>query len=591
MKSFFSTVMAMLLWGAFHTSAMASGCTPGTFPGAFNGEVTVCQGWDSDQQQAFWFTGQGSMIIPYGWFLKLEKANSADAFSSPGNMDEYRYLPQRKTDMNPDGLPIGFTKDDAMGNEEYREMSRKWLGLTCAACHTGQIEYGNYKVLIDGAPTMADFQTFFEDMAAAMQATRDNDATFNRFADKVIRYNKEENTGGATDKATLREHLDKMTVIRETWNKRNSGSSRYGNARLDALGAILNQIRLTAGMGVKYGKADAPVSYPFIWDTPQHDKVQWNGSVRNAGPGALSRNIGEVLGVFGALDLNTDNDSIEVRQSSVNVTHLGQLEKLLWGLQSPKWEDTELPKIDASLAENGEGIYKEKCSSCHAFPTNPSNRQFEIKAEMVPLKVVKTDDKMAMNFLSRIADLGMLQSSIRGVIINALSEDPLATVKAMKAGQPSAVVKIIEKAAEGLKGIKKANLEDKITMEMIGKFFKTIDDELKKLKKLESEKEEVCSPPCYKARPLNGIWATAPYLHNGSVRTIRQLLMPNKRDKQFNVGSREYDSENMGFKDAGNFVLNTELPGNSNTGHKYYGDYFEKNEEEFKALMAYLKSL
>jgi len=51
-----------------------------------------------------------------------------------------------------------------------------------------------------------------------------------------------------------------------------------------------------------YNPADAPVSYPFLWDIPQHDYVQWNGIASNAGLGPVGRNTGEVIGVFGTLD-------------------------------------------------------------------------------------------------------------------------------------------------------------------------------------------------------------------------------------------------------------------------------------------------
>jgi hypothetical protein len=52
----------------------------------------------------------------------------------------------------------------------------------------------------------------------------------------------------------------------------------------------------------------------------------------------------------------------------------------------------------------------------------------------------------------------------------------------------------------------------------------------------------------YKARPLDGIWATAPYLHNGSVPTLYHLLLPPaERPKSFWLGSRDYDAEKVGY--------------------------------------------
>ena len=50
----------------------------------------------------------------------------------------------------------------------------------------------------------------------------------------------------------------------------------------------------------------------------------------------------------------------------------------------------------------------------------------------------------------------------------------------------------------------------------------------------------------YKPRPLAGIWAVGPFLHNGSVPTIYQLLSPaDSRDKTFWVGTRDFDPSTL----------------------------------------------
>ena len=54
--------------------------------------------------------------------------------------------------------------------------------------------------------------------------------------------------------------------------------------------------------------------------------------------------------------------------------------------------------------------------------------------------------------------------------------------------------------------------------------------------------------PAYEARVLHGIWATAPYLHNGSVPSLWELLKPAKERKPtFKVGSRVFDPKNVGY--------------------------------------------
>ena len=105
----------------------------------------------------------------------------------------------------------------------------------------------------------------------------------------------------------------------------------------------------------------------------------------------------------------------------------------------------------------------------------------------------------------------------------------------------------------------------------------------------------------YKARPLDGIWATASYLHNGSVRSLYDLLLlPDRRSPEFWVGNRDFDPVDVGYvgTDPGGgtgFLLRTRddsgriIEGNSNAGHVYGADRF--SEEDRRALVEYVKSL
>ena len=106
----------------------------------------------------------------------------------------------------------------------------------------------------------------------------------------------------------------------------------------------------------------------------------------------------------------------------------------------------------------------------------------------------------------------------------------------------------------------------------------------------------------YKPRPLDGIWATPPFLHNGSVPTLFQLLSPvTERVSQFHVGSFEYDPKFVGFQTTafpGSFLLDTRIKGNGNGGHEFR-DGCRKNgvigralsPDERLALIEYLKVL
>ena len=74
----------------------------------------------------------------------------------------------------------------------------------------------------------------------------------------------------------------------------------------------------------------------------------------------------------------------------------------------------------------------------------------------------------------------------------------------------------------------------------------------------------------YKARRLKGIWATSPYLHNGSAPTLYHMLHPEQRPARFNVGAREYDPEKIGYRsDLPGWTFDTTLPGaRTNSGRK-----------------------
>jgi hypothetical protein len=104
------------------------------------------------------------------------------------------------------------------------------------------------------------------------------------------------------------------------------------------------------------------------------------------------------------------------------------------------------------------------------------------------------------------------------------------------------------------------------------------------------------APAAYESRVLHGIWATAPYLHNGSVPSLWELLLPpERRTQSFMVGSRKFDPANVGyvttespFKDGTMVVGSGAQPGNSNAGHDYGR---EMSDDQRKALLEYLKQL
>ena len=99
----------------------------------------------------------------------------------------------------------------------------------------------------------------------------------------------------------------------------------------------------------------------------------------------------------------------------------------------------------------------------------------------------------------------------------------------------------------------------------------------------------------YANHPLDGIWARAPYLHNGSVPSLADLLKdPADRPKQFIRGYDVYDQQKLGFVQDGSqarsagFLYDTSIPGNGNGGH-LFGTKLARDQKQ--DLIEFMKTL
>jgi hypothetical protein len=540
--------------------------------------VYLEQNWSPEESLRFYFTEQGSQIIPYDWFLALEQVEQAKPFRDNENILKYRYLAQNADKMNPDGLPVGFV----LG----KGLSRSWLGMTCAACHTNEIRLGNTGYRIDGAPAQGDVQAFLAGLTASLQRTQSDPQKFGRFAVKILGANN--NSANQTD---LQQQLTTMINTRVGYNLRNFAGynptlpqqpppTRY--ARLDAVGAIVNQAYFHATRAADLTSpiagamlADAPVSYPFLWDTPQHDVVQWLGIAKSGGVldiQSLARNVGEVLGVFAEIAIPEQPSILNLGySSSVKIQELGELENLVKTLWSPQWP-ADFPKIDQAAATKGAALYQTNCLSCHVL-INRTDPNRKITAVMMD---VGTDPRASTNFFNRTGPSGKLN----GVNINFVPFTP-------KIGPIADADSMISNEVIGI---------------ILGQFKGAPPDELQQMnfrggRSITASLANVREGARYKARPLDGIWATAPYLHNGSVPNLDALLQPAaKRPTSFSIGVRTFDPVRVGYStDVPGFprfnVKNpdgTPVVGNSNAGHEFGG---KLSDDERSWLVEYLKTL
>jgi mono/diheme cytochrome c family protein len=553
------------------------------------------QGWTEDERQAFYTTSQGSHMMRYDFFKALRRLDVDEPFGGD-QLQRYGYLPNDKSaKWNPEGLPVGFVIDGDAANG--------FLGMTCAACHTGQIEYqkdGVTQLLrIDGAPATANFQLFLTELTAAARATLNDASRFDTFAHAVLgsRYS----TSRANMlKGDFKDWVDQFGGFMD----KSLPTSPWGAGRLDAFGMIFNRV---AGKDLNipgnFRVADAPVSYPFLWNASRQDRTQWNGGVPNGlYINALGRNTGEVFGVFAdfAPKKQLLPPHYNFRNNSVNFTNLQALEEKIASLKAPPWPFD----IDQGRVDKGRVLFAERCGGCHEERRIPPEGLWLTK-----VLDVKTDPKMYQNSL-RSSDSGMLTGALSPnppgsklpasaptadvlatAVVGALFGDafpPLPRLPNLNAGIWLAIKKDISvlfsdnEKIPSLISLLEPSVRENIRTH--------VESRLANMFKVPGE------PNAYESRVLHGIWATAPYLHNGSVPNLWELLLaPDKRSPSFMVGSKKYDADKAGYvttespyKDGTLVVGSGAQPGNSNAGHDYSGDL---NDDQRKDLLEYLKQL
>src|SRR5690606_29079137 len=210
------------------------------------------------------------------------------------------------------------------------------LDITCAACHTGQLEYKGTALRVDGGPALhalAWIKTgqFLTDLIGALATTYADPFKFDKFAQLAL------GTRYPEAKPELRQQLaDTLSAFNREAISTYDLFSDDGYGRIDALGHIANTVFGDDIAVSNHKVANAPVNYPHVWDIWKFDWVQWNGSVAQP----MGRNVGEALGVKARLDLvDRAGDRLpdsEIYNSSVLLHELDCVETTLQQLGPPQ---------------------------------------------------------------------------------------------------------------------------------------------------------------------------------------------------------------------------------------------------------------
>ena len=608
------------------------------------------------------YADQGSGFFPMSVVEALEDVDAPVEPNQPAPMfldtlDRFGLLPGAVSERNPRGLPVGIVpnKIKIPGAAGVAEREIEMFGFTCAACHTSDLHYQGQVVRVDGASGLLDVDALGDGLGRALEVTLSDRARFRRFFIRMVDGHLKRKqqavgkpVGWAAQWGKLRKSLtekvenaeaailhrlsDKVFDLIQAKLPRPTAESRPVQPRLevsdetagflakfrkdlrDVLGPDAEFIRQLLGQELKeaegvleehvevvrhivyrldymksrhwlqqpghrlragYGRADdfgtarvelfgglneknlrpvnAPVSVPPLWNVQHYAWIHWNSNTNSI----IQRSMGEAIGVGATFDLATNT-------TSVNIENQMLMEKEVHKLTPPAWPAKVFGAVDQAKVDRGAKLYQTHCQQCH----RPAGRDENglIVHQTFTVQEAGTDPADSENFDQLVWQPDGSQVSFAGLIRDLLE----GLQQQFKANPKNAALVPQMNALEG----NRRPVKWRDTGREVGKV--------------------------YPARPLEGIWATAPYLHNGSVPTLYHLLLPaRQRPMQFEVGQQDFDPVHVGFEirpdrivrhpRRSTFVLDTQLPGNLNIGHE--GEDYGTNltDEQRFDLIEYLK--
>lgn len=619
-------------------------------PAAPSGALLGTNGLSESERQKFYHLPEGSELYPYAWAKALISSQTSKPFLE--NLERFGLIPDPRSQDNPYGLPIGITvakrrgvgdiqmigvnctachvgqlsyrgrdfradgapnlfdiqmfyadlaistKDTIKDPDKLWAFIKRYLADKEAPAESvpaapvsasgKQGEARAYKFgdgtrkLLDSfsdLKTMADKGDLEKALAVKIQTTVEEEVEkakqdYTSSADPLDQAKKELNASLEKDVASLLDKKpgtgspldtlinDRKEMLREVLSDLKTNVALFrsyiklfqglaaagadpkdtpgGFGRVDAFGSARF---LMFGLENKR-PTTAPVSYPNLWGMKDTAWLHYNANTNSV----VERNIGQALGLGATYDAKSF-------ETTVNIENTLDLEWLAYNITPPVWPEELFGKIDDEKANRGKELYEQNCARCHDKyeTTSEGLRNYQLFS----FADIATDRNQAENF-----------------------HYPL-TLNGKQASFAEETGKVL----------------DRIKAAYYTKYNISADQQ----KKWEGNRTPILwrdvlakpeYPKVYPARPLAGIWATAPYLHNGSVPTLYAMLLPgDQRPNEFYVGNRDYDPKNLGYlttQGSISFKLETSRDGNSNRGHEYGTNL---TDDQRYSLLEYIKSL
>ena len=529
--------------------------------------IYLDQGWSKEVREGYYHISQGSTVMPYDIFLNLEVAGGQELFRSDANSERYGLTPDpADPQTNPDGLPIGLSKTVTAEGPWKGEDA----GLTCAACHNTELYYKGKRIRIDGGVgNHFDIEAYLSALDDATQETLKDSAKFDRLAARL-------GASSPDAKSELRKRFESAAGRIHNYRTRVLVTPyQWGPSRMDAISLIVNRVTSIApDIPQNWAAPLAPTKPPFLWNAPQGSWTQWRGVQQDP----IQRNLIETMGVYMPMNLTASSPEEGLYDSNARLKNLEEIEDWLNHLAPPNWPEEVFGNIDRAKAAEGKKLFASHCAECHnSYPytwTEPNKygKRF-LEVGLVPEKYVGTD-RMQFEDLRPLVMTAQLAPNLPG----PLKDKTLVPQGYLYYGLAESILHV---------ALEKINQTPEESVKMHGY--------------RELPVPRPSEVPHYKAAPRDGVWATPPFMHNGSVPNLYEMLVPAaQRTKKFYLG-RDFDPVKVGVDTSGKsgtYLIDTTLVGSSNSGHSFENGPLGNGvigplltEEERWAIVEYLKSI
>ena len=541
-------------------------------------------------QQAFTDGSFGLELAPLKYILVMQQLSSKPMGLEDGKVWRDHFGLLRRPDFNtgqcakdaPGNLPVGFSVSHRLpGNAT--PVPVQFVGLTCAACHSTAA--GEKRVILGAGTESADIIGFQDAFLSAILDTKLSADTILDAYDRQCPNDSDGALGPLTrpvEKFFIGQWLSGFrSVVRLNASKYDlpyHGEETRDPSRIPTGPSRSRPFRSVIRGTLNFpGETNLAFSkMPTITDQSDRPWSEFDGSLGDA----TMRSFVAIFASGATIPaLNEPQISDNIRKAAMFTNNLGIDPKL------PTLFDAfpERKPPPPERVARGHEIYLQQCAACHGHPNRDGHWTLPVGEQPIitSLDKIGTDPWRITFRYNEMLPLALWAS------LPARNAKP----------QRQALEEISkQREAEGATG-------EADWWQQFEKQFDDSADEFPAGHRLSFERNQVTVRQGFLDAPIPNAWLRAPYLHNGSVPTLSELIGLAKRPDRFCRGDAGYDPEAVGVKvkdltgdkldkcppDAW-FLYDATVPGNSNKGH-YYPAPNSVSTDDLEALLDYLRTI